>query len=82
MWQWDDVRFFLAVSRNRSLSGAARALRVDHVTVGRRIAAFEERLGAKLLAARPRDLRSPPPGKRSWVNAKRWRMQLHRSIGS
>jgi DNA-binding transcriptional LysR family regulator len=53
MWQWDDVRFFLAVSRNRSLSGAARALRVDHVTVGRRIAAFEERLGAKLFGRTP-----------------------------
>jgi DNA-binding transcriptional LysR family regulator len=53
MWQWDDVRFFLAVSRNRSLSGAARALRVDHVTVGRRIAAFEEKLGAKLFGRTP-----------------------------
>ena len=53
MWQWDDVRFFLAVSRNRSLSGAARALRVDHATVGRRIAAFEEQLGAKLFGRTP-----------------------------
>jgi DNA-binding transcriptional LysR family regulator len=53
MWQWDDVRFFLAVSCNRSLSGAARALRVDHVTVGRRIAAFEEQLGAKLFGRTP-----------------------------
>jgi DNA-binding transcriptional LysR family regulator len=53
MWQWDDVRFFLAVSRNRSLSGAARALRVDHATVGRRIAAFEEQLGSKLFDRTP-----------------------------
>jgi DNA-binding transcriptional LysR family regulator len=36
-WQWDDVRFFLAVARAGSLSGAARALGVGHVTVGRRI---------------------------------------------
>ncbi len=53
MWQWDDVRFFLAISRNRSLSGAARAIRVDHATVGRRIAAFEEELGSKLFDRTP-----------------------------
>lgn len=53
MWQWDDVRFFLAVSRNGSLSGAARALRVDHATVGRRIAAFEEQLGSRLFDRTP-----------------------------
>lgn len=53
MWQWDDVRFFLAVSRNRSLSAAARALRVDHATVGRRIGALEEQLGSKLFDRTP-----------------------------
>lgn len=52
-WQWDDVRFFLAVSRAGSLSGAARGLRVGHVTVGRRIAALERRLGVKLLNRTP-----------------------------
>jgi DNA-binding transcriptional LysR family regulator len=53
MWQWDDVRFFLAIARTRSLSGAARALRVDHATVGRRIEAFEEKLGSKLFDRTP-----------------------------
>jgi len=52
-WQWDDVRFFLAVSREGSLSRAARALGVDHVTVSRRIAALERQLGAKLLIRTP-----------------------------
>lgn len=52
-WQWDDVRFFLAVTRTGSLSGAARALRVGHVTVGRRIAALERRLAVKLLSRTP-----------------------------
>jgi DNA-binding transcriptional LysR family regulator len=56
MWQWDDVRFFLEVSRHGSLSGAARALRVDHATVGRRIAAFEEQLGSKLFDRTPEGL--------------------------
>jgi DNA-binding transcriptional LysR family regulator len=53
MRQWDDVRFFLALSRNRSLSSAARALGVDHATVGRRLTAFEEELGSKLFDRMP-----------------------------
>jgi DNA-binding transcriptional LysR family regulator len=53
MWQWDDVRYFLALSRSRSLSGAARALQVDHATVGRRLAAMEDQLGAKLFDRTP-----------------------------
>jgi len=52
-WQWDDVRFFLAVARAGSLSGAARTLGVGHVTVGRRISLFEKRLGVTLLHRTP-----------------------------
>ena len=52
-WDWDNVRFFLATCREGSLSGAARVLEVDHVTVARRIAQLEERLGAKLLSRTP-----------------------------
>jgi DNA-binding transcriptional LysR family regulator len=52
-WQWDDVRFFLAVARAGSLSGAARVLGVGHVTVGRRIALLEKRLGVTLLQRTP-----------------------------
>jgi DNA-binding transcriptional LysR family regulator len=52
-WQWDDVRFFLAAAREGSLSGAARILGVDHVTVGRRLAFLEKRLGVKLLSRTP-----------------------------
>lgn len=53
MDQWDDVRFFLAIARESSLSGAARALQVDHATVGRRLTALEQRLGAKLFNRTP-----------------------------
>jgi DNA-binding transcriptional LysR family regulator len=52
-WQWDDVRFFLAVARVGSLSGAARTLGVGHVTAGRRITALEKRLGVTLLNRTP-----------------------------
>ncbi|HEY5946831.1 MAG TPA: LysR family transcriptional regulator, partial [Kofleriaceae bacterium] len=50
---WDDLRFFLAVARRRTLSAAATELAVTQPTVGRRISAFERRLGAKLYVRRP-----------------------------
>ena len=45
---WDDVRFFLALCREGSVSGAGKALGVNHTTVARRIAAFETELGTRL----------------------------------
>jgi DNA-binding transcriptional LysR family regulator len=45
---WNDVRFFLAVARRRTLARAAAALGVDQTTVGRRIASLESRLGVSL----------------------------------
>lgn len=50
---WDDLRFFLVVARRGTLSAAARELEVTQPTVGRRIAALERRLGAKLFVRRP-----------------------------
>jgi DNA-binding transcriptional LysR family regulator len=50
---WDDYRFFLAVARQGTLSAAARELAVTQPTVGRRIAALERRLGAKLYVRKP-----------------------------
>jgi DNA-binding transcriptional LysR family regulator len=49
---WDDLRHFLAVARGGSLAAAGRALRVDQTTVGRRIAALERTLGARLFDRR------------------------------
>jgi DNA-binding transcriptional LysR family regulator len=43
---WDDIRYVLAVAESGSVSAAARALGVNHATVLRRIAAFEELQGA------------------------------------
>jgi DNA-binding transcriptional LysR family regulator len=45
---WNDLRFVVAVGRERTLAAAARKLRVDPTTVGRRIIAIEETLGARL----------------------------------
>jgi len=46
---WDDLRFFLAVVRHKSLAGAARHLRVTQSTVGRRLASLQARLGVRLV---------------------------------
>jgi molybdate transport repressor ModE-like protein len=45
---WDDLRLVLAIARARSLSGAARALGINHATVFRRLGAIEARLGVRL----------------------------------
>lgn len=50
---WEDVRVFVALARHGSLSGAARALSVNHATVARRIRALETALGEKLVDRRP-----------------------------
>lgn len=50
---WDDLRYFLAVAKTGSLSGAARRLGVNHSTVFRRIGAFETQLGVRLFERLP-----------------------------
>lgn len=51
---WDDLRFFLALCEAGTLSGAARATRVEHTTVARRIDALETALGARLFDRFPK----------------------------
>lgn len=48
LMNWDDLRFFLALAREGTVSGAGRVLSVKHTTVARRIAALEEQLGSRL----------------------------------
>jgi DNA-binding transcriptional LysR family regulator len=45
---WEQVRLFLAVSRERSLAGAGARLGLDVSTVSRRLDRLEEELGAPL----------------------------------
>lgn len=48
------MRFFLAVAREGSLSGAARTLGVEHSTVSRRVGALEDAFGIRLFNRLPR----------------------------
>ncbi len=45
---WDDLRYVLAVAAHGSVSAAARVLGVNHATVLRRIAAFEDSHGVEI----------------------------------
>lgn len=47
--QWDDLRIFLAVAREGSISGAAKRMGVEHSTVSRRMKALETQIGARLI---------------------------------
>ena len=50
MYDWSDVKFFLAVARGGSTLAAARVLSVNQTTVVRRIEALEAALNTKLFA--------------------------------
>lgn len=53
MIDWDDIRYFLAVSRGGSVRAAAKNLGLNHATVLRRVAQLEERLGALMFEKLP-----------------------------
>ncbi len=54
MFDWNDLTFFLQMSRFGRLSDAAQRLKVDQTTVSRRIAALETSLGTRLFEKSPR----------------------------
>src|SRR5580700_6030214 len=54
MSDWEDIRHFVALAREGTLSAAARTLGVDHATVARRVAALETSTGLKLVDRRAR----------------------------
>ncbi|MEW6644588.1 MAG: LysR family transcriptional regulator [Pseudomonadota bacterium] len=49
---WEDVRYFVALVRHGTLSATARALRVNHATVSRRLASLESVFGQPLFERR------------------------------
>ncbi|QRM32907.1 LysR family transcriptional regulator [Microvirga sp. VF16] len=53
IFNWDDLRFFLAVARTGRLTVAARQLEADHTTVSRRILALEAALKTKFFERSP-----------------------------
>lgn len=60
MFDWNDLRYLLAIARAGTLTGAARDLGVEHTTVGRRLAALEANLGARLFLRGPHGFTPTP----------------------
>jgi DNA-binding transcriptional LysR family regulator len=59
---WDDFRFLLATARSGRFKLAAKALQTAETTVGRRVRALEERVGAKLVDRRLQGMSLTPAG--------------------
>jgi len=53
MYDWNDLKYFLELSRQGKLVRAAGRLQVDHTTVSRRIAALEKQLDVRLFDKSP-----------------------------
>ena len=68
-FDWNDLRFFLAVAKVGTLTGAARRLGTDHATVSRRISALEAAIGAKLFERTPQGYLPTLSGERLVVHA-------------
>lgn len=69
--QWDDLRVFLAVAREESLSAAGRRLGVDPATVGRRVGRLETSLNSPLFAKSPTGYALTDAGQRLMAHAVR-----------
>ena len=52
-FDWNDLRYFVAVAREGSTLAAAKALGVSQPTVQRRLAALEKQIGCELTEPRP-----------------------------
>jgi DNA-binding transcriptional LysR family regulator len=53
MFNWNDLKYFLAIARYGSTVGAAKALNVNRSTVHRRLDELEKRLGRCLVLRQP-----------------------------
>lgn len=73
---WDDIRFFLELGRQASLSATARRLKVDHSTVARRIALLEKQLDIRLFDRLPRGYALTEEGRALLAKAERMEAEL------
>ena len=62
MFDWNDLKSFLAVAEAGSTLAAAQALRISQTTVARRIAALEEATGVALFERRQAGYALTPAG--------------------
>ncbi len=66
---WDDLRLFLAVAREQSLSGAGKVVRLDPATLGRRVARLEKDMDTVLFVKSPQGYAVTEAGAQLFVRA-------------
>jgi DNA-binding transcriptional LysR family regulator len=71
MFDWNDLRYFLAVARHRSTLAAARTLKLNQSTVQRRLTQLERRIGHKLVKRHPTGYRLTELGQEMLLYAER-----------
>ncbi len=68
-YNWDDLRFFLAVARTGRLTAAARQLGAEHTTVSRRITNLERDMNARLFERSPQGYTLTEQGNKLLISA-------------
>lgn len=76
MFDWDDLKHFLAVARHGSTTAAGRALNTDQSTVQRRITRLEQRIGQPLVERRPSGYRLTAYGQQLLPHAQQVEQQM------
>ncbi len=79
---WEDVRLFLAVAETRSMSAAARQLRIGQPTISRRLAMLESELGYPLFRRTTNGASLTAAGERLVESARKmaeWAGELNRA---
>src|SRR6478609_5407604 len=78
---WDDLRYVLAIHREKSLSRAAATLGVTRTTVGRRLKEVEARLGVRLFDRNEEGLAATATGDELAAAAMRIEEEIHLTEG-
>lgn len=79
--RWDDLKVFLHVARANSLTAAARVLKMDPATLGRRITRLEEDMNSRLFARSPQGYDLTDAGARLLVHVDEMEMALRHARG-
>ena len=78
MFDWNDLRYFLAVARHGSTIAAAKALNLSQSTVHRRLAELERRIGQNVVIRHATGYRLTEFG----TGLRPWAEQVEKAIGS
>ena len=77
-WNWDHLRFFLALADAHTLVAAAKQLNVSHTTVLRRVKAFEAELETQLFEHTAQGYRLNEQGESLYTEAAKMRDAMDR----